>query len=99
MKLSHLTAGCLGAVLAFVNYLLFSEGQLIVTGNAKADETTKVPRAPVMPPYRDPSIAVAEEYETARSKGTAEALELFIARHGDHPLAEEARTELKRLTR
>lgn len=100
MKLSHLAAGCLGAFLALVNPdLLFPEGQLIMIRKAKADEAAKAPRAPVMPPYRDPSIAVAEEYEAARSKGTAEALELFIARHGDDPLAEKARTELKRLAR
>jgi len=43
--------------------------------------------------------AVAEEYEAARGKGTREALELFIARHGDAPLAEQARAELKRLSR
>jgi len=48
---------------------------------------------------RDPAIAVAEEYEAARGKGTREALELFIARHGDAPLAEQARAELKRLSR
>jgi len=43
--------------------------------------------------------AVAEEYEAARGKGTREALELFIARHGDAPLAEQARAALKRLSR
>jgi hypothetical protein len=48
---------------------------------------------------RDPAVAVAEEYEAARRKGTREALELFIARHGDDPLAEQARAELKRLSR
>jgi hypothetical protein len=42
---------------------------------------------------------VAEEYQAARRTGTREALELFIARHGDAPLAEQARAELKRLPR
>lgn len=51
------------------------------------------------PPPRDPNIAVAEEYEAALKKGTIEALELFIARHPEHPLAEKARAELKRLSR
>jgi hypothetical protein len=52
-----------------------------------------------MPMARDPSAAVAEEYEAARRNGTREAYELFLARHGDDPLAEKARAELKRLTR
>lgn len=52
-----------------------------------------------MPMARDPSAAVAEEYEAARRKGTREAFELFLARHGNDPLAEQARAELKRLSR
>lgn len=66
---------------------------------ANADDSGKAARAPSMPMARDPAVAVAEEYEAARRKGTREALELFIARHGDDPLAEQARTELKRLSR
>ncbi|WP_346015285.1 hypothetical protein [Bradyrhizobium sp. 39] len=52
-----------------------------------------------MPMARDPAAAVAEDFEAARQKGTREALELFIARHGDDPLAEHSRAELKRLSR
>lgn len=66
---------------------------------AKADDSGKAGRAPSMPMARDPAAAVAEEYEAARQKGTRQALELFIARHGDDPLAEQARSELKRLPR
>jgi hypothetical protein len=36
---------------------------------------------------------------TAAAKGTREAFELVIARHGDDPLAEQARAELQRLSR
>ncbi|WP_349510002.1 hypothetical protein [Bradyrhizobium sp. Ghvi] len=68
-------------------------------GKANAEDGGKARRAPSVPPARDPSAAVAEEYELARQKGTAEAFELFIARHGDDPLAEKARAELKRLSR
>ncbi|MGR3375003.1 MAG: hypothetical protein ACU0D1_19565 [Pseudooceanicola nanhaiensis] len=50
--------------------------------------------SPIYPPARDGDIAVREEFATARSAGTAEALRLFIARHGDHPLAAEARDRL-----
>lgn len=66
---------------------------------AKADDSGKAGRATAMPMARDPAIAVAEEYEAAQRKGTREALELFIARHGDDPLAEQARAKLKRLSR
>ncbi len=66
---------------------------------ANADDSGKARRAPAMPLARDPAAAVAEEYEAARRKGTRDALELFIARHGDGPLAEQARAEVKRLSR
>ena len=66
---------------------------------ANADDSCQAPRAPSVPPARDASAAVAEEYELARRKGTPEAFELFIARHGDDPLAKKARAELKRLSR
>ena len=45
----------------------------------------------------DPEKAVQAEYENLKAKGTREALELFIARHPDHPLADRARADLKRL--
>jgi len=74
-----------------------------MVGKANADDggkdVGKPGRAPSVPLARDPAAAVAEEYEAARRKGTREGLELFIARHGDDPLAEQARTELKRLSR
>lgn len=100
MKSLRGAAGLLGTLVAFfaLPHLLLKE-QPAVTGKAKAEEVEKAVRAPSVPPARDPSIAVAEEYELARRKGTAEAFELFIARHGDDPLAEKARAELKRLSR
>jgi len=99
MKRFRIAAFCLAALVSLD--LSFHGG--VLTRKAKADEAAneaiKASRAPVMPPPRDPAIAVTEEYEAARSKGTAEALELFIARHGDDPLAEKARADLKRLAR
>ncbi|MGV7214011.1 hypothetical protein [Bradyrhizobium sp. UFLA05-112] len=86
------------AALAGSDHPLLEE-QPVMVRKAEAQEAGKPGRAGIMPPARDPSIAVAEEYELARRKGTAEALELFIARHGDDPLAEKARAELKRLSR
>ena len=104
MKLGFLSAGLLGllAVVAGQDRLSIGE-QFVMIGKAKADDggkdNGKAGRAPSMPMARDPSAAVAEEYEAARRKGTREAFELFIARHGDDPLTEQARAELKRLSR
>lgn len=108
MKLGPLSAGLIGAlaVLAGPDQEPFGEHPVMV-GKAKADDSAKesakqsakAGRAASMPMARDPSAAVAEEYEAARRRGTREAFELFIARHGDDPLAEQARAELKRLSR
>ncbi|MBH5403088.1 hypothetical protein HZZ13_35635 [Bradyrhizobium sp. CNPSo 4010] len=95
-----LPAGLFGALMAFTGLTHQPFGGLpVMVEKAKADDSSKVGRAPSMPMARDPAVAVAEEYEAARRKGTREALELFIARHGDDPLAEQARAELKRLSR
>ena len=42
---------------------------------------------------RDGNIAIREELDAARRAATAEAYDLFIARHPHHPLAEVARQE------
>src|SRR4029079_4113937 len=92
MKLLRLAAGLLGALVAHVSVdHLLPEEQPIMTRKTKADEIGKGAPRRRDTPARDPSIAVAEEYELARRKGTAEAFELFIARHSDDPLAEKAR--------
>ena len=46
-----------------------------------------------VPPARDGNIAIAEELCAARARGTAEAYDLFLARHPQHPLAVQARRE------
>ncbi len=51
----------------------------------------------VMIPPTDPEIVVEAEYNSLKAEGTREALELFIARHPDHPLAEKARDDIRRL--
>ncbi|MET4318850.1 hypothetical protein [Bradyrhizobium sp. RT5a] len=104
MKRRSLSAGLFGALMALAGpgQLPF-EGLPVMVGKANADESGKqggtAGRAPSVPMARDPSAAVAEEYESARRKGTREAFELFIARHGDDPLAEQARAQLKQLAR
>jgi hypothetical protein len=54
-------------------------------------------RSEPLPLPRDPDIAVKEEFDAARARATVEAWELFLARHGNHRLAAEARKELERL--
>lgn len=65
--------------------------KIAAADEAKANRTT--------PPARNPGVAVEEEYQLALRQGTAAALELFIARHPDSPLAEKARADLRRLSR
>jgi hypothetical protein len=78
---------------------LLCERRILMAKVAAAGETPKpVPQA-TTPPARDPKIAVEEEYQIARQRGTVQALELFIARHPDDPLAETARADLRRMTR
>jgi hypothetical protein len=54
-------------------------------------------RSKPLPLPRDPEIAVREEFELARAQGTTAAYDLFIRRHGNHPLAAQARRERARL--
>ena len=46
---------------------------------------------------RDGNIAIREEFDAAIASGDADRLKLFIARHSDHPLAEQARAELAKM--
>jgi hypothetical protein len=54
-------------------------------------------RSTELPLPRDPNIAVQEELAAARRARTIEAYDLFLARQGDHPLAEVARRERQAL--
>lgn len=78
---------------------IFRQGNIFMTRDAAADEVQKAARDSTTPPARDPEVAVQEEYQAARQHGTAQALELFIARHPDSALAEKARADLRRLAR
>jgi hypothetical protein len=66
---------------------------------AVANEMKKDSRENITPPARDPKLAVEEEYQLALQRGTVQALQLFITRHPDDPLAEKARNDLQRLLR
>jgi hypothetical protein len=50
-----------------------------------------------VPRARSGDVAILEELAAARSAGTEGAYRLFIARHPGHPLAAEARRELRKL--
>ena len=50
-------------------------------------------RSTDQPRPRDGNVAIRQELEAARRARTLAAYDLFIARHGDHPLADEARRE------
>lgn len=76
---------------------LVREGRIAMT--KAAAETPKLVPQTTTPPARDPQIAVEEEYQIARQQNTAQALELFIQRHPDNPLAEKARADLRRMSR
>ncbi len=100
------TAGCTVSAMALAAMMLlpdpdhlFRERHFFMTKTAGADEAKKAVRDSTTPPARNPQAAVEEEFEMARQQGTAAALELFIARHPDNPLAEKARAALRRLPR
>ena len=83
--------------------LLIDPGDLlcerrILMAKAAGETPKPVPQA-TTPPARDPKIAVEEEYQIARQQGTVQALELFIARHPDDPLAQKALADLRQILR
>ena len=73
----------------------------IVLAGAACPKESQVPtrakRSTELPRPRDPDIAVQEELDAARRAGTLAAYDLFLARHGDHALAQIAHRELARL--
>jgi hypothetical protein len=85
--------------------LLADPGNLVLqkgaamSGTANAGENRPIAAQRTTPPARDPDIAVQEEYQMARQNGGAQALELFIARHPDSPLADKARADLSSMKR
>jgi hypothetical protein len=90
--------GRIGAALAIAMLLPDADCLVIERGStlsktANAGDGQQVPSR-TTPPARDPQLAVQEEYQLARQRGTAQALELFIARHPDSPLAEKARADI-----
>lgn len=75
------------------------ERHLTLPKIANADEAGAGGPTRTTPPARNPEVAVQEEYQMARQRGTVQALELFIARHPDSPLAEKARADLSAMKR
>ena len=50
-------------------------------------------RSTDQPRPRDGDVAIRQELAAARRAGTLAAYDLFLRRHGNHPLAEPARRE------
>lgn len=74
--------------------LTTAEGMQMAGGNAGSvtrDDDGNGARA------RDGDVAIRQEFETAKARGTEEALCLFIRRHPDHELAGRARQLLDRI--
>lgn len=100
MKRGSLSAGLFGALMVLAGFDQIAPGEPpVMVEKVNRNDKGKAGRSPSMPMARNPAAAVAEEYEAARRKGTREAFELFIARHADDPLAEQARSELRRFSR
>lgn len=78
----------------FSNRLIFALSCLGVAFALAASPAAAGGRSGGMQPPGDPDLAVEAEYKILSGKGTRAALELFIARHPDHPLAERARRAL-----
>ena len=78
---------------------LLQKGHLSMAKAIASDAKPDTATANTMPPARDPRLAMEEEYQLARRQNTVQALELFIARHPDDPLAAKARADLRSLSR
>jgi hypothetical protein len=89
----------LPVTLIFLLHAVFMQPWIFLSKRALASDMNKEPREKMTPPARDPKLAVEEEYQIAMRQGTVEALELFIARHPDDPLAEKARAALRQRSR
>jgi hypothetical protein len=92
-------ATALAAAVALSSAPVGRAGHPALFAPANANENLSMTPQQTTPPARDPDIAVEEEYQIARRRGTAEALKLFIARHPDGRFADQARAELRRITR
>lgn len=68
-------------------------GLWLAGSGAAAVKEQRPGRSTDQPRPRDGNVAVRQELEAARRAGTLAAYDLFLARHGDHPLAETARGE------
>ena len=75
---------------------------LALAGPAAVEGRTVKPhpgRSTDQPRPRDGNIAIQEELDAARAAHTLAAYDLFLRRHGDHPLAGVARREREAIAR
>jgi hypothetical protein len=86
---ARIATGCLAVIV--------SAAMACGSANASSQLTGQVPMTQANI-ARDGNIAIHEEFDMAVLKGTADALQLFLLRHPDHPLAAEAAERLRQLT-
>jgi hypothetical protein len=68
------------------------------SAGANMSESATMPSGPATAaPARDGNIAIQEEFDAAVNQNSIDALELFVLRHPDHPLAEDARQRIAAL--
>jgi hypothetical protein len=96
---SVIVTSLLAAVVLLLDPDPLYERRILMAKVAAAGDTPKPVPQETTPPARDPKIAVEEEYQIARQRGTVQALELFIARHPDDPLAQKALADIRRISR
>ena len=90
MKFCENEFGKPGLIVILILFLVFSsilqpgringaENKLLLAADQQSANTA-----------RDGELAIREEYDALLAKNTKAAIELFIARHSDHALAQEA---------
>jgi hypothetical protein len=84
----------LTAVIASLLFSMMPAGATMDTTKAKTEQIEAAATEEGIRPARDGNIAILEEFEAAMAANTVAALELFILRNPDHPLAELARQRI-----
>lgn len=94
----------------FAAPLIACLGSAPVLAKGEAPQGTQVPALPsgtkappgtggIMAPPGDADEAIRSEFRTIEKRGTRDAYLLFIQRHPDHPLAQEARRRATECTK
>lgn len=72
-------------------------GNSLAAGASVSDNRTISSGPAIAAPARDGNIAIQEEFDAAVNQNSIDALELFVLRHPEHPLAKDARRRIAAL--